>query len=93
MVTAFAPVRPYWVGLPIAPRLSSIDDCDRPHLARTLCRSHYDRWRYSGREKATAAEVLAPQRPSLRCRRQGTGRPVLSSGHRSTVMRISRSFE
>lgn len=42
----------------------SIDGCDKPHLARTWCATHYQRWRTTG-SPGGAALLRVPGRPDV----------------------------
>ena len=57
---------------PNGPKICSVEDCGRPLIARGLCRSHYNRYRASGR--------LRKKEYPLVCTAPGCGEPVFAKG-------------
>lgn len=50
-------------GLGMKPtRICSVDDCDRPHVARGWCNTHYQRWYDHGDPLATGTRRTASER-------------------------------
>ena len=60
----------------MADRTCTIPGCDSPHRARGMCKSHYNRWNYSGSPSAPAEE--------LACKVCGEPTAKSASGPRST---------